>query len=327
MQASTAPNETRLPRQVLRRSAAIQAHLDARKVESKTDPVDQNQPPAKPSVPTTTTAAAQPNESLPGTPPADPRENDPAYWKQRFRTAEGRLRVLADEHREVTEGLQQQISMLTEQIRDLKASAPAAPIDLSEFLTQEQIESMGEDEARTIVTTALTAARKEVKTLVDQELAPLRQQKTDQQATDKQSLQRAFLTKLTELAPDWEQYDQTEEFEAWLMDVDEGTGLVRNDVLQSHIRAASAGGVAKIFKAYKASLPKTPAPPVAPNGSGAGPSGSPPATPTAGLTAPTASEVREFYKRASTIRKGKPGYVTDQERAAFDKRMKLRARQ
>jgi hypothetical protein len=326
MQASTPPNETRLPRQVLRRSAAIQAHLDARR-EQKTDPVDPNATPALPSAQATPTADTPPNDAPPNAPVADPRENDPAYWKHRFKVVEGRLRVREDEHRLATEGLQQQISMLTEQIRDLKASAPAAPIDLSEFLTQEQIESMGEDEARTIVTTALTAARKEVKTLVDQELAPLRQQKTEQQATDKQSLQHAFLTKLTELEPDWEQYDQTEEFEAWLMDVDEGTGLVRNEVLQSHIRAASAGGVAKIFKTYKTSLPKTPAPPVAPNGSGAGPSGSPPATPTAGLTAPTTREIREFYKRASTIRKGQPGYVTDQERAAFDKRMKLRARQ
>lgn len=325
MPASTAPNEPRLPRQVLRVSAAIKARQDEAR-EQKTDPATQT-PPVDPSVQAATTADTPPGDPPPGAPAADPRENDPAYWKQRFKVVEGRLRVREEEHRAATDGMLLQISELTEQIRNLSATAPAAPVDLSEFLTKDQIAEMGEDEARTIVSTALAAARKEVKTLVDKELAPLRQHQADKTEADKEALKRAFVGKLTELVSDWEAIDQTEEFEAWLMDADEGTGLVRNDVLQSHIRTANAGGVAKVFNTYKKSLHKSPAPPVAPNGSGAGPSGSPPASPLAGLTVPTAVEIQAFYKRASTIRKGQPGYVTDQERVTFEKRLKLRTRQ
>ena len=97
-QASGASNETQLPRAVLRRSAAINDRLQARNAR---------QPDlATPEVPKAPEAAVAADATPPGnpapaptpatpsnTPPADPRENDPVYWRHRYKTLEGVLRV------------------------------------------------------------------------------------------------------------------------------------------------------------------------------------------------------------------------------------------
>lgn len=323
MQASPAPNETRLPRAVLRRSAAIQARLDAER-EPKTDPVDPSAPPAQPSTQATPPVEPKPNNAAPVT-ATDPRDSDPEYWKQRFRVVEGRLKAREQEHRDAVGGLHQQISELTEQVRTLQANAPAQPTDIGEFLTPEQVEMLGEQEAQTIVETVLKAARKEVKTLVDAELKPLRDANTRQRADTQQDLKQRFLDQLTELVPDYEVVDATDGWKLWLADEDESTEVVRQTILDTHIGKANAAGVAKMFKAYKATLHQIPAPPVAPNGTGAGPSGSPPANQPSALTAPTKQEILDFHKRRATKRKGQPGYVTDQEAIEFEKRLKLLA--
>ena len=75
MQASQATNETRLPRQVLKRSAEIQARLDAERAarEPETPPTE--------GAPTGVTPTPPAD---PAPPAADPREQDPAYWRHRF---------------------------------------------------------------------------------------------------------------------------------------------------------------------------------------------------------------------------------------------------
>lgn len=322
MQASTAPNEKPLPRAILRQSEAIKARFASRH-ETKSDPVDPNAPPALPSAQATTTAEPKPGDAP--APAADPRHADPLYWKQRFQVVEGRLKVREDEHKAEVHGLHQQLTELAEQIRSLHANAPQPQTDVSEFLTPEQVELLGADEAQTIVDAVLIGARKEVAKLVDAEIKPLREAQATTQATTHEDLKRQFLAKLEELVPDFAEVDATDEWKLWLQAEDEVTGVPRQDAMNKHISLANAGGVAKLFKAFKASLPKPPAPPVAPNGSGAGSSGIPQASASAGLTVPTAAEIKDFYKRKSTVRKGQPGYVTDQEALTFEKRLKLKA--
>lgn len=320
MQASQAPNEQRLPRQVLRRSAAIQAHFDARNAETKQVPVVTDAPPATPNAAATTTEA-EPRPSETPSASLDPRHADPLYWKQRFQVVEGRLRTREEEHRAAVDGLTLRISELTEQIQVLQANAPAAPTDLGEFLTPEQVDMLGEAEAKTIVETVLKAARKEVKAVVDAELKPLKDAATQQRTNSQESLKANFLGKLTELVPDYEAIDTTDGWRQWLAEEDASTGVIRQEILDRHISKASAVGVARMFETYLGTLTKPPVPPVAPNGSGAGPSGDPRGAPAAS-TKPTAVEIRDFYKRKSTVRKGQPGFVTEQEALAFEKRLK-----
>lgn len=320
MQASTAKNETRLPRAVLRISESVQARIDQRNAERgpKTDPVDP-------------TATAQPPQTA--TPPADltpgpqvqedPRESNPVYWKQRFLSTEGRLKAAVAAHREETEALHQRVNELTEQIRTLQASAPAPKTDLGELLTPEQVETLGEEQAQVVVETVMKAARRQVDAAIAAAVQPLQEQSRRQQASDKEARKRQFLDDLIELVPDYSEIDVAPGWLAWLAEVDQATGYVRQDLLDGHIVKGNAQAVAKFFNAYKTTLPKTPAPPVAAAGSGAGPSGDALPNPNMGLTKPTPAEITDYYKRLSTKRKGQPGYVTDQERVEFEKRLKL----
>lgn len=327
MQASASPNEKPLPRQILRRSESIKAHFAAKQAEQKNGPADPNVPPVLPGTPgAATTVDPTPGSTQP-VPPTDPRENDIDYWRHRAKVAEGRLRTQKEEHQAATGGLTQQISELTEQVRTLEANVPAAPTDVSEFLTPEQVKLLGAEEAQLIVDTVMRGAQQQVAKLVEAEIKPLRAATAQRHEATQDDVKRQFLTTLTELVPNFETIDVTPEWALWLSEEDENTGLPRQDALDKHIGKADAKRAAQMFKAFEKTLPVPPVPPVAPSGSGAGPSGDPRPNPNAGLTAPTAVEIREYYKRRSTIRKGQPGYVTDQEAITFEKRMKLRARQ
>ena len=81
MQASPAKNETRLPRAVLKRSAAIEERIKARSEPETPDPA----------LPTPASSAdpANPNRRKTPAPPADPRRTAPACWKQRFDATAG----------------------------------------------------------------------------------------------------------------------------------------------------------------------------------------------------------------------------------------------
>jgi hypothetical protein len=312
MQATPASNETRLPRQVLQRSAAITERLKAR--ESEADPAADPTPPAQPSA-----DAAPPAAPTPATPAPDPRESDPAYWKQRFKATEGVLRVERDERVAAERLLKQQVAELQDQIRTLQASAPPSEIDTSQFLTAEQIETLGEEEAAAIVRAALKVAQAEARKIVDVEIKPLRDQREAEAAANVKSARERFLDGLIELVPN---YDEIDKSEGWLrylaQEVDvEGVGSVRRQVLlDQNVSAANVKNVAAMFQAYLKSQER-PAPPVAPRGTGAVSSGEEPSPATAGLIGLTSAEIKEFFKRAAT------GKVTDQERKTFELRRKL----
>lgn len=315
-QASQALNETRLPRAVLRRSAAIQARLDAQKAESEAPVADPNAPPAPPSA-----EAAPPVATTPPAPAQDPRENDPAYWKQRFNVTAGVLRVEREERAAEAADFNRRIAELEDQIRNLQAAAPSAPnaaVDATTILTQEQIETLGTEEAQAVVDAALRVARETAQKAIEAEVKPLRDARARDAADAQRARDNAFLEKLYELAPDLD--DKDENWLAWLAQEDEATGLQRQAILTQHVAKRDAVKAAKMHAQWKASIaaPAPPAPPVSPSGSGAAPAGLDPRQPTM-LKAPTQAEIKEFYKRASL------GKVTDAQRVEFEARLKLRA--
>lgn len=312
MQASQTQNETRLPRAVLRRSEAINARIAARN-ESEAA-IAANEPPAPPSP--NAADPADPNPPPPA-PPVDPRESDPAYWKQRFNVTAGVLRREREERQADAERFSQQMTELQGQIRALQASAPPAEVDLSKFLTPEQVSALGEDDAKTIVQTAVQAAREEVQKAFAAELKPLQDQRIAEQERAAADLKTQFWDKLAELVPDFEQVNETDEWKIWLGQDDEAAGVQRQALLNTHVGRLEAAKVAKMFEAYKATLAR-PAPPVGPSGRGAAPTGElPRPDPTAGQY-PSAAEIKDFYKRAAL------GKVKDAERVKFEARLKLR---
>ena len=248
---------------------------------------------------------------------ADSRENDPVYWKQRFKVTEGMLQRRSEEVR----SLDQQITDLQEQIAILKAQSATQTTskpDLSAFFTPEQIENFGEAQCEAMAGAAMTAARQQAQTLIDAEVKPIRDRAQQSAKQADEDAKAAFWEKLAELEPEYEVINARQDWLAWLAEPDEATGLVRQDILDRHRRARNAAGVAKVFQAFKGGSKPRPTPPVsAPRGAAPAEATQAPAAATA-KGYPTREEIREFYKRSAT------GKVKQAEREEFEARLRLK---
>lgn len=316
MQASPAKNETRLPRAVLKISDAVKAGIDARAaLKTQEHPAAGAQPPTADIVDPNTPAAPAP-------PPADPRENDIDHWRHLAKSYAGRLRVAGEERRAEADEFRRQITELQGQVRSLQAAAPSAEVDMTGLLSPEQIDVLGEEEAKAVAKAAMTAAQRYVKEAIDAEIKPLKDAAETKAKRDAEDRKAKFLDKLTELVPNYAEIDTAETgFHEWLAEND----MERQTLLDLYVRTGNAAKVASVFKEFIKSKQR-PAPPVAPNGTGAtGAADTQPQHPTGDAGYPSKGEIQSFYKRASTVRKGQPGYVTDEERAKFEARLKLRA--
>ena len=323
MQASQArDSNVNLPRAIVRRSAAIQARIDAQR-EPKTDPADPNAPPADPSAASATPSDPPAPPVEPAAPAADPRENDPAYWRQRFNVTAGVLKAERTAHQGKIDELTRKMTEMQEQVRTLQVAAPTSEskLDAKQFFTPEQIEQFGEEQCEAMATAAMKSAQAAVQQAIEAEVKPLREQREREKAQTIEERKQAFTDKLGELVPGYAEIDTDPAWLAWLAQEDEASGLERQAILNQHINTLNAVKVAKVFQDYlksKAPAPR-PTPPVVGKGNGAGPSGdAPPEPPASSLKAPSDAEVKDFFKRSAL------GRVKDTERVEFEARLKLR---
>lgn len=299
MQASQALNETRLPQQVLRRfNTAVAAS------ESKAVPPVEN--PAE-----VTTADPAPE--------TDPRESDPAYWKQRFRVTEGVLRAEREKFRASEQGFQQKLLDLQNQLRDSQAAQPApSDLNLLDYFSQAQIDEYGEDQCKVMATAAQKAAAKIVQTEVAAATKPLHDRQQAEAAHSVEDAKRAFQRAMIKEVPDYLDIDKTDGWLAWLSQEDPSTGLERQEILNKHVGALDAKRVSKLFKDYLSEAkPPVRSPMVAPHGSGASAADTGTTQQVASaqsLGPPTAQEIRDYKKRAAL------GKITDSDRKAFEAR-------
>lgn len=312
MQPTQATNDTRLPRAVERQMARINARRQPAPGAESGD-VQSEQPGAV--APTVTPPAGD-------TPPVDPRESDPAYWKQRFHVTSGLLTKERNDSKARYDEQQRQIAELTTQVQSLQAKNPPADdeVDIAQFYTPEQIKTYGEEQCRVMAATAIRAAKSHAQKLIDAAVQPLKEREQQTKQSEIEARKQAFIDALIEAKPDYETVDKDPRWLLWLAQDDENTGVQRQQLLDSHIQRGNAKGVARMMTTWEKSV-ALPQPPVSPSGSGAAPAGgdAPPANGPA-LTAPTDAEVKDFYKRSAI------GKVKDDERQTFEARLKLRNR-
>lgn len=312
-------NETRLPRAVRERITRLNTRLDAKPAGDDETPPTGEAPPADPTPPVVTEPTVTPPASAA---PVDPRESDPAYWKQRFNVTQGMLRQQRTDFEQRDAQREQELAELREKVRSLESGkAPEQP-DLASMFTPEQIAQFGEEQCQAMATAAVTAARAQAQKLIDAEVKPLQQQRAADAKRVQSDAMQDFTEKLAELVPDYQVIDKDQAWLDWLDEDDEATGIRRQDILHRHIAARNAQRVAGMFTAFQASRAPRPTPPVAPPRNAPGGGNTEPTPPAKGY--PTAQEIRDFGKRASTIRNPRdPRYVTDKERAEFEARLRL----
>jgi hypothetical protein len=268
----------------------------------------------------------------------DPRHSDPAYWKHRFEIMQGKLMQERDLHKAEIDGLEARIADLEtevaqkeQDISTLKASPPpsSSKIDIGQFLTPEEVERIGEDEA----TTLISVANKAVQTAVDAALAKMApapaptpaapapkvaDRATREAEREARSARQKFIDDLSELVPDFQAIDESVGWKTWLAEKKGPRGRVRNDVLQAHMRIGDAESVAEMFEQYRAESAPKPAP-ITAHAEGGQNDDTPPVRGGGALTPLTDKEVRDFYKRSAVSK------VSDSERKTFEARLALRA--
>lgn len=323
MQPNQAPNETKLPRAVIRRSAAIAARY-AQPAESEPPVADANAAPAS----TPAAAPAPPADTPAPAPAGDPRESDPAYWKQRFQVTQGILSRERTERHSEREGLHQQVADLNTQLRSAQAAPkPAQTIDVSQFFSPEEVEKYGQEQCEAMARVALKASGKSVEDQIAAAVQPLKDRQTRSDADALAHAKNVFTEQLIELYPNFLKADVDPRWLAWLADDDEN-GVQRQEILDIHIGKRDARACARMFKAWEKTLapvaatPPPPAPPITPSGSGAAPGSDTPEAPqnaeAAAAGYPGKTEIKEFYKNAAL------GKVKPDERVKFEARLALR---
>lgn len=334
MQTQHGQNDTVLPRAIRRQMARVNEKLEANASAAASAPPPQATEAAAAvtdgdsgtGAPAQTSAPAAP---APAPAAADPRENDPGYWKARFKVTEGMLRRAQEDLRQAQADADQTIQELRNQLAELQARTPASPsqVDISTIFSPEQIEQFGEEQCRVMAQAAIKAARTQADELIKQELAPIKKEREEQRRQAQQSTEQAFWTRLKELTPDWSEINGMDDWLVWLTEKDDTTKLLRQDILDAHRRGLDADGASALFEEFRRQKLGKPTkePPVAPPRSGGENSGAGDrSAATGGRGYPTPDEIRDYHKRAATIRNPRdPRFVTDKERKEFEARLQL----
>jgi len=305
--------ETRLPRQVFERAERARQALK---------PKDETPIPAAPAAESTPPANAipePPKEPAPS-PPVDPRESDPAYWKQRFMSVDGLWRQDRIRFKEQIRLRDEQIVAIQADLDKAKSqSAATGDVRLEDHFTSDELEAMDES-ARTNAIVALRAAQRATRSEVGKVQANARKSSEEAAKERAEDANQRFLSRLTELVPNWPAINKDERWLAWLAEANDD-GEERQELLNAAQSVGNAQKVARLFQEFLRGVEQpspppapNPKPPVMPTSNGA--QGAPAdSNPQPAERPPTQAEVRDFYKRSSLNK------VSDEERRAFEARI------
>jgi len=219
--------ETKLPAAVRRRVEAAKKLADAEQTPPQNDEVsakqDAEEEPPQP------VQQQQPQEK----PAEDPRERDPAYWKQRFNSTMGILRKEREEHVAEIRKMAEQIAELHAELAKLREAKDDDTVELESYLTAEQIASLGEDKAGEIVGLARKVVAAEVKKLVDAQVAPVRQRQETEERVRLREKQQRMIDALTDAVPNWQEIDQDPQWLVFCGEEDESTGMTRQEIIDN----------------------------------------------------------------------------------------------
>jgi hypothetical protein len=212
-----------------------------------------------------------PQDPPPSEPPAEPPAAPPPAaedWQHKFQTLQGKYNA------EVP-GLRNQIAELTRQVEELTAKPAATPEPppappAPKLITDEDTETYGADLIDLIRRVAVETDAGE-KARLQGEIADMRKQMAAQ-ATQVETVagnvaderRATYFTELAKLCPTYEETDGRQDFKDWLVQLDDFSGLVRNDILQAAYARFDADRTAKVFNQFLGAIPAAPAPPVPP---------------------------------------------------------------
>lgn len=165
---------------------------------------------------------------------------------------ENQYRVLKGKYDAEVPRLSDEIRALKSQLEDRATQEPAKPDPDVEAIKSKLSDTFTEDEVEAL--DGLIRHHAGSSKSDDSEIKAMREQL--QQVTH-----QTRESQLSALVPDWQQINQTDEFIAYLKEVDPKSGAENNDYLQQAWQVGDIPRVAVIFNDFKQRLSKTPEPP------------------------------------------------------------------
>lgn len=165
---------------------------------------------------------------------------------------ENQYRVLKGKYDAEVPRLSDEIRALKSQLEQIATQEPAKPDPDVEAIKSKLADTFTEDEVEAL--DGLIRHHANSRKTDDSEIRAMREQL--QQVTH-----QTRESQLGALVPDWQQINQSDEFIAYLKEVDPKSGAENNDYLQQAWQVGDIPRVAVIFNDFKQRLSKTPEPP------------------------------------------------------------------
>ena len=162
-------------------------------------------------------------------------------WEHRFKVLQGKYNSEVPRFAHENKELKTRLEQLESELTNLKNAKPVEPL-----VTPEDVEQYGDgliDVARRIAREELAGKQAEIDALKAQ-LTQVQKHTTD-------TVERDFFKTIAELVPQWQQINEDPAFLKWLDEVDELTGVARQELLSRAEQARDAVRVAKFFTSYQ----------------------------------------------------------------------------
>lgn len=205
------------------------------------------------------------------------------------------------------------LNSLTEEVEALKA---AVSNPRESLIKPEEVNEFGEP----LVDLIRRAARDEM-AAKDAEIAALKREVESVKTSTVENKEVSFYDKLNSQVPDWMAINDDPDFHAWLGEVDDLTGALRQEILSAAEGKRDADRVARFFKAFKKVQETKSAAATASLDSQVAPVASRVDEPPKGKKIWTRAEIADFYAR------DRRGELTEEQSAAIDKEVQLAIRE
>ena len=306
-----------LPRAVIeaeRKAEEALQRLQAARQPQQSQP-DEETPPGDPQPPTPDAASATPApaaDPAPAPTATPPGEGDDK-WEARYKTLHGKYNAEVPRLHAALKERDSKLNSLTEEVEALKA---AVSNPRESLIKPEEVNEFGEP----LVDLIRRAARDEM-AAKDAEIAALKREVESVKTSTVENKEVSFYDKLHSQVPDWMAINDDPDFHAWLGEVDDLTGALRQEILSAAEGKRDADRVARFFKAFKKVQETKSAAATASLDSQVAPVASRVDEPPKGKKIWTRAEIADFYAR------DRRGELTEEQSAAIDKEVQLAIRE
>lgn len=259
-----------LPEQIRKQIEAADEQI--KKLSGETGAEEAN-PPAEERVPEAAPApqadaAEKPVQSTAASEQGNREDPNSETYAQRWRTLQGQFNAEVPRLRSANKELQARVAQLENLLSTLStapAAAPAAPQSTQKYVTDDDVAEYGEsiDMMRKVSREEVGALHGEIAHLkqtiahltqsVSGSVIPQVQRVAQQQAA---SAEERFWSALAQRVPNWQQINNDQDFQSWLLDIDPLTNTSRQAHLEIAQRDLDVNRVVAFFNAFTAASGK-----------------------------------------------------------------------